>query len=211
MCKAVRSNLYYFKSNCRGSKLREAHEEIALPLPPHPAIHILTTLPAHISPYKLLVTPVVAYISDPVAVLPTLKASPNEVDEIFDWKLEAFLDPTLAAQGSKYEVKDIPWVGDQIWREHIFHAPAQTLSDGNARPDPPSAIKGITADILVGCHCISLHRPLDASRLRRFQSRFSLLKSHMLGPLLMSVTHLDSRAKPSFSHPPRTRKPNGWA
>ncbi|KAG9013882.1 hypothetical protein FRB94_004262 [Tulasnella sp. JGI-2019a] len=122
--------------------LREAHEEIGLPTP-HPSIHILTTLPAQISLYKIIVTPVVAYLSDPTTVLPQLKANPDEVDEIFDWRLDAFLDPSLVPR-CRHETKDIPWVSDTQWREHIFQRP--TTKSSSKLPAP---IKGLTADILI--------------------------------------------------------------
>lgn len=114
---------------------------------PHPSIHILTTLPAQISLYKIIVTPVVAYLSDPASVLPLLKANPDEVDEIFDWRLDAFLDPGLV-EGCIHETRDIPWVSDTQWREHTFQRPPEVhASRRSARV--PAPIKGLTADILV--------------------------------------------------------------
>ncbi|KAG8859347.1 hypothetical protein FRB96_004562 [Tulasnella sp. 330] len=110
--------------------LREANEEIGLPMP-HQSIHILTTLPAQISLYKIIVTPVVAYLSDPETVLPLLKANPEEVDEIFDWRLDAFLHPGLV-EGCRHEIKDIPW----ILAAQIAYAPSTTAYERWAPRQP---------------------------------------------------------------------------
>ncbi|KAG8885683.1 hypothetical protein FRB97_000126 [Tulasnella sp. 331] len=126
--------------------LREANEEIGLPMP-HQSIHILTTLPAQISLYKIIVTPVVAYLSDPETVLPLLKANPEEVDEIFDWRLDAFLHPGLV-EGCRHEIKDIPWVSNTQWREHIFQRPPHMTASSES-PKVLAPIKGLTADILI--------------------------------------------------------------
>jgi len=129
---------------------REAYEEVALPLDcPH--IHTICTLEPFISKYKLLVTPVIALLTD-LSVLDNLQASEAEVDRIFDHPLEAFLDPTLAnkkplvAIGSEdwpYEAgyhnssdTPLPWFGDAVYRMHRFRSTA-------------SPVKGLTADILI--------------------------------------------------------------
>jgi peroxisomal coenzyme A diphosphatase NUDT7 len=57
-------------------------------------IHTLCYLPPFVSLWKLIVTPVVAYLSD-LTVLDGLRACETEVDHIFDHPLEMFLDPTL--------------------------------------------------------------------------------------------------------------------
>lgn len=105
--------------------LREANEEVGLPLPPTSSnIHFVTTLPPFLSASQLLVTPVVVLVSSqlpPVAsspssltldsspnaslntppntfshpILTSLTPSPTEVDRIFDHPLEAMLDPRL--------------------------------------------------------------------------------------------------------------------
>lgn len=105
--------------------LREANEEVGLPLPPTSSnIHFITTLPPFLSASQLLVTPVVVLFSSPLPLVPssppssTLDSSSNasantppntsshpiltsltpsltEVDRIFDHPLEAILDPRL--------------------------------------------------------------------------------------------------------------------
>jgi len=129
---------------------REAYEEVALPLDcPH--IHTICILEPFLSKYKLLVTPVIALLTD-LSVLDNLKASDAEVDHIFDHPLEALLDPTLASKeplvaiGSEdwpYEVEyhnssdtPLPWLGDVVYRMHRFRSMA-------------SPVKGLTADILI--------------------------------------------------------------
>jgi peroxisomal coenzyme A diphosphatase NUDT7 len=74
-------------------QFREANEEVAFPLcSPH--VHTLCTLEPFVSPNRLLVTPVVAFLDD-VSVLEELRAAPGEVARIFDHPLEALLDPEL--------------------------------------------------------------------------------------------------------------------
>ncbi|KAG1887187.1 NUDIX hydrolase domain-like protein, partial [Suillus subluteus] len=105
--------------------LREANEEVGLPLPPTSSnIHFITTLPPFLSASQLLVTPVVVLLSSPPPLVPfslssstldsSSNASPNtppntsshpiltsltpsltEVDRIFDHPLEAMLDPRV--------------------------------------------------------------------------------------------------------------------
>ena len=48
-----------------------------------------------LSKYRLIVTPVVAFLSD-LSVLESLTPCEGEVDKIFDHPLEAVLDPSLA-------------------------------------------------------------------------------------------------------------------
>lgn len=87
-------------------KYREANEEVSLPrISPH--IHTLGTLDLH--PFhNLVVTPVVALLTD-ISVLDQLVPHKGEVDHIFSHPVEAFLNPSLAADleplvphGSKY-------------------------------------------------------------------------------------------------------------
>jgi hypothetical protein len=74
-------------------QFREANEEVAFPLcSPH--VHTLCTLEPFVSPNRVLVTPVIAFLDD-VSVLEELCAAPGEVARIFDHPLEALLDPEL--------------------------------------------------------------------------------------------------------------------
>ncbi|KAH9958579.1 NUDIX hydrolase domain-like protein [Russula dissimulans] len=127
--------------------LREANEEVALPLR-SPHVHVLCTLERFVSQYGVLVTPVVALLDD-VSVLEELRAAPGEVARIFDHPLEALLDPELArgeplvSLGSEdwpygmelHNYSDVPWLGG-MYRMHRFRSTA-------------SPVKGLTADILL--------------------------------------------------------------
>ena len=74
-------------------QFREANEEVAFPLcSPH--VHTLCTLEPFVSPNRVLVTPVIAFLDD-ISVLEELRAAPGEVARIFDHPLEALLDPEL--------------------------------------------------------------------------------------------------------------------
>ncbi|KAF8656854.1 hypothetical protein AX16_002401 [Volvariella volvacea WC 439] len=133
-----------------GTALREAHEEVGLPLD-LPSLHVLTLLEPFLSLHKLLVTPVVVFLVDP-SVLGELKASESEVSRIFTHPLEALLDPSLSAkeslapQGSEdwpyeadyYHTTDstIPFLSNTTYRMHRFRSCA-------------SPIKGLTSDILI--------------------------------------------------------------
>jgi coenzyme A diphosphatase NUDT7 len=77
-----------------GRQFREANEEVGLPLR-SPHVHTLCTLEPFVSQYRVLVTPVIAFLDD-VGVLDGLCAAPGEVARIFDHPLEALLDPELA-------------------------------------------------------------------------------------------------------------------
>ncbi|KAI1797449.1 NUDIX hydrolase domain-like protein [Ganoderma leucocontextum] len=139
---------------------REAHEEVGLP-PHYPHVYTICTLRPYIASSKLLVTPVVALLTD-LSVLEKLVPSPGEVDRIFDHPLEAILDPTLATKedlapkGSKdwiYEEEfhctsdiDLPWLANSTYRMHRFRSGA-------------FAIKGLTSDILIAVAEIVYEKP----------------------------------------------------
>ncbi|THH16665.1 hypothetical protein EW146_g4007 [Bondarzewia mesenterica] len=133
-----------------GTAYREANEEVRLPLA-SPHIHTICTLRPFMSPYRLLVTPVVAILDD-LAVLEGLQASAGEVEHIFDHPLEALLNPTIARKEPLVSIGSEHWpyetelhnttdsriatLGNTTYRMHRFRSAA-------------SAIKGLTADILI--------------------------------------------------------------
>ncbi|TEB34719.1 hypothetical protein FA13DRAFT_1625727, partial [Coprinellus micaceus] len=138
-------------TNFADTALREAHEEVGLPLT-SPDIHVLGRLNSSISLHRLIVVPVVGVLTRPY-VLNDLKASEDEVDNIFSHPLEAILDPSisskepLSAVGSEdwpyedseyYNTSDsvVEILGNTTYRMHRFR------SSG-------SPIKGLTSDILV--------------------------------------------------------------
>ncbi|KAG1750236.1 hypothetical protein EDB19DRAFT_1679191 [Suillus lakei] len=167
--------------------LREANEEVGLPLPPTSSnIYFITTLPPFLSASQLLVTPVVVLLSSLSPPLPLVPSSPSssisdsssnanpntppntschpilksltpsltEVDRIFDYPLEAMLDPRLMlnkgeslvdvgedwpySTGEVYNPSDVRLdaFDGLIYRMHRFRTCA-------------SPIKGLTADILI--------------------------------------------------------------
>ena len=77
-------------------QFREANEEVGLPLR-SPHVHTLCTLEPFVSQYRVMVTPVIAFLDD-VGVLDGLRAAPGEVARIFDHPLEALLDPELVRE-----------------------------------------------------------------------------------------------------------------
>lgn len=86
---------------------REANEEVALPLNSD-EIHTLCTLEPFLSAHKLIVTPVVALLTNP-AILERLKASEPEVSFIFSHPLEALLDPELAKSDPLVPIGSEDW------------------------------------------------------------------------------------------------------
>ncbi|KAN0120941.1 NUDIX hydrolase domain-like protein [Russula decolorans] len=137
---------------------REANEEVAFPLcSPH--VHTLCTLEPFVSPNRVLVTPVIAFLDD-ISVLEELRAAPREVARIFDHPLEALLDPELlhdseeklvplGSEDWRYETElhnfsDVSWLGT-MYRMHRFRSTA-------------SPVKGLTADILLATAGIAYGR-----------------------------------------------------
>lgn len=129
--------------------LREANEEVALPLK-SPHLHILCHLRPFISLSKLLVTPVVAFLTD-LTVLDTLYPSPMEVDAIFDHPLEAFLEPELAVSEPLVEVGSENWP----YSSEFYHPTdnPSPITGGDYRMhrfrSSYTPIKGLTADIMI--------------------------------------------------------------
>lgn len=81
----------------------------------HPNIHTLCVLRPFVAYTKLLVSPVVALLTN-LSVLDNLVASKGEVDVIFDHPLEALLEPTLSAQENLVEINSELWPsGEQFY------------------------------------------------------------------------------------------------
>ena len=72
---------------------REAFEEIGLDTT-SPHLRTVVTLPPFLSSKKLIVTPIVGLLTDPL-VISTLVPFQDEVDLIFDHPVKAFLDPSV--------------------------------------------------------------------------------------------------------------------
>lgn len=159
--------------------LREAHEEIGLPLSSR-NIHILGLLPPFLSLYRLAVTPVVAFLSD-LSLISHLKPNPDEVDEIFDHPLEAILSPELAAsiaaspskplseygsarwpyKSEYHEIIDSPWLRDSLYRMHKFRSTT-------------TPITGLTSDMLILAAQIAYSRGPDYERHSKTQIPFDV-------------------------------------
>lgn len=90
------------------AQFREAHEEVGLPRE-FPPVYTICTLRQYIASSKLLVTPVVALLTD-LYILERLVPSPGEVDRIFDHPLEAILDPSLARRENLAPIGSEDWI-----------------------------------------------------------------------------------------------------
>ncbi|GBE88498.1 hypothetical protein SCP_1303140 [Sparassis crispa] len=171
---------------------REAYEEVALPLK-CPDMHTVTVMRPYLSSSKLLVTPVVALLTD-ISVLDDLKASESEVSRIFEHPLEAILEPgltndePLVEKGSEdwpYEqdfhcTSDIflGWLGNSTYRMHRFRSSA-------------SPVKGLTSDILIAAAEIAYDRQPSYERYAPGQLR-------SFAPILR-ILELDETAQPATS------------
>jgi hypothetical protein len=74
-------------------------------------IHTLATLQPFISLHKLIVTPVIALLTNP-SIISTLHGSPDEVAHIFSHPLEAILDPALAGKETLVSPDSEDWIYD---------------------------------------------------------------------------------------------------
>lgn len=160
-------------------QLREANEEILLPLPPATNLLHLATLPGFTSRTLLHVVPVVYLLLEQAEpTLTGLVASPAEVAAIFHLPLRAFLGhpadatdpapppphrstrssplPPLPQPGTEpltYSYEDYEWLDERQYRLHIFeHADERVV---------PSRVSGLTADVLIAAALIGYHG-LDA-------------------------------------------------
>lgn len=106
-----------------GAALREAEEEIALP---RERVEVLGTLPPHETVTGFAVTPVLALVRGPLALVPEA----GEVEEAFTVPLSHVLDVT------RYHIERRRWRGE--WRRYY------------AVPYGPYYIWGATARILRG-------------------------------------------------------------
>ncbi|EJD49664.1 hypothetical protein AURDEDRAFT_100608 [Auricularia subglabra TFB-10046 SS5] len=154
---------------------REAHEEVGLPPSTlGSTVHILCSFPPFPSLHKLLVVPVVAFLTDN-NLLAGLERSVSEVDALFYHQLEAVLDPGLANQpgielakkGSHnwpydddlYNTSDSDWLYGWQYRMHRFRT-------------THSPVKGLTADILLLTAQIAYDRPPTFERYAPRQKPF---------------------------------------
>ncbi|CAE6343277.1 Nudix hydrolase 11 Short=AtNUDT11 [Rhizoctonia solani AG-1 IB] len=149
--------------------LREANEEIGLPVP-NQAIHILGLLSPFVSYYKLAVTPVIAFLSD-LALLDHLKPNPEEVEEIFDHPLEAILSPELAATLAPRPGRPLSECGSEKWRyePEYHHMKDSTWLHGSSYRmhkfrTVTTPISGLTSDILILAAKIAYVRNTDYER-----------------------------------------------
>ncbi|KAF7424314.1 hypothetical protein PC9H_009621 [Pleurotus ostreatus] len=130
--------------------LREAHEEVGLPLD-CPDLHLLCYLEPFVSLHKILVTPVVAVLLD-LTVLDKLKASEHEVSRIFSHPLQAFLEPTLAASEKLVEKGTEDWIYETELHD-TSDVKVQMLNGAMYRMhrfrSTGSPIKGLTSDIMI--------------------------------------------------------------
>ncbi|GAA5988991.1 hypothetical protein JCM10908_006260 [Rhodotorula pacifica] len=156
--------------------LREANEEIGLPLPPRPGhpqptasdqigtaapLLYLTSLPAYSSRTLLVVLPVVYLLLAPAetasfSCLPSfLNPNPGEVDAIFHLPLRSFLllppsssgEECSAEGGLSYTYTDYTWLLSRPYRLHAFSTPPSANTDSDSAPH--SAVTGLTADIVL--------------------------------------------------------------
>ncbi|KAK0193620.1 NUDIX hydrolase domain-like protein [Armillaria mellea] len=143
---------------------REAHEEVGLPLD-CPYIETLCTFEPFLSLHRLLVTPVVALLTDN-SILDGLTASEGEVSRIFSHPLEALLDPIINTTDSL-----VPLLGNSPYRMHRFRSTA-------------SPVKGLTSDILISIAQFAFNKPPTYERYapgqpHGFREILAIVQEHM--------------------------------
>lgn len=80
-----------------------------------------------ISLHRILVTPVVAFLSKP-ELLKSLKASPSEVSHIFSHPLEAIIDPTLSKHENLVPIGSEDWPYEsEVYVRSVNHIIGQNL------------------------------------------------------------------------------------
>jgi coenzyme A diphosphatase NUDT7 len=131
--------LCFIRAYIRVIQLREAFEEVSLPIEEDNLFH-LATLNPYVSGNYLLVFPCIYLWTRSTA--PTLTPNPSEVEAIFSVRLRSLLmrpqptPPTQAQIAHSYE--DISWILGTPYRLHMFESIGF-----------PSLLSGLTAEILV--------------------------------------------------------------
>ncbi|KAH8831406.1 NUDIX hydrolase domain-like protein [Flagelloscypha sp. PMI_526] len=145
--------------------LREAHEEVSLPLA-HSAIHPIGLMQPFISAFGLIVAPVVAFLSDP-SVLDLLQAYTAEVSDIFTHPLEAVLDPSLMTS------QELVAKGSEHWHypeelhnttDHVIESLAGLHYRMHRFRSSLSPVKGLTADIMIKVAELAYQKPPQYDR-----------------------------------------------
>ncbi|KIJ66811.1 hypothetical protein HYDPIDRAFT_108724 [Hydnomerulius pinastri MD-312] len=146
---------------------REAHEEVGLPLNSS-HIHTICILPPFLSQSQLLVTPVVAFLTDNT-LLDTLKPCVGEVDHIFNHPLQAILDPSLSEKDTLVERGSENWP----YEEEYHNVTDQTVKVDETETvlyrhhrlrSCASPVKGLTADILIHVAEVAYNKSTDYER-----------------------------------------------
>ncbi|KAF4623694.1 hypothetical protein D9613_001434 [Agrocybe pediades] len=172
------------KGDIIATAYREAHEEVNLPRQSS-QIHTLGIL--DLQPFhKLVVTPVVAILTDN-AILDHLKHNEGEVDKIFSYPLEGFLDPALSAQTDELVEKgskDWPYPEDyhHFW-DPVIDALGGTSYRYHHFRSSASPITGFTADALIRAAEITFNRSPTYERfahdqVRNFDEIFTAFEEH---------------------------------
>jgi len=127
-------------------QLREANEEIGLPIEDITQYGYLGTLDPFLSRTLLIVYPVVyIYLHSPKKLLDSLKANEDEVSAIFHLPLQNILQAHSIESSSGmlddrlvHSKRDLKWIHGAPYRWHSFTSPSL-----------PSPLTGLTADILI--------------------------------------------------------------
>ncbi|KAK4046596.1 hypothetical protein OIV83_005966 [Microbotryomycetes sp. JL201] len=173
--------------------LREANEEVGLPLEPSTNLVHVTTLPAFVSRNFLIVIPVVYFLNvfdAPSYLDSTLKANPSEVSSIFHAPIDMFLR-TAPEPPVVYGFADYEWpTPTSVYRLHWFEHPSFS-----------SIVSGLTADVTVCVAMIAAYGPdamLDTASSRIGYERFArgqLTAKECLQLALEVSSHEDGQVK----------------
>lgn len=166
-------------------QLREAHEEVGLPLD-SPHVHQLCVLRPFLSVSQLLVVPVVALLTN-LDVLADLVPCVEEVDHIFDHPLEAILDPSLMAAAVATDEEPLVVKGTKHWPypQDFYVSPVLVLDRSAPREKcyrlSFSPVKQNTSDVVAVAYDDILYR------MHRFRTCASPIKG-LTADILVSTS-----------------------
>ncbi|OAV98418.1 hypothetical protein PTTG_25656 [Puccinia triticina 1-1 BBBD Race 1] len=144
--------------NVISAALREANEEIGLPIKDLSDYGYLGTMDPFLSRNLLVVYPVLyIYLQSPESLLRNLKANEDEVSEIFHLPLQSIVQASSQQDSISttpdnlnllYSSRDLKWIHGTPYRWHSFSSPRL-----------PSPLTGMTADILLSVVTLAYRIP----------------------------------------------------
>lgn len=182
--------------------LREANEEVGLPLPPTSSnIHFITTLPPFLSASQLLVTPVVVLLSSPPPLVPLSSSSTTT------WDSSSNANPNTPPNSSSHPILTslTPSLTEV---DRIFDHPLEAILDPRLLLNKGESLVDVGEDWPYGAG--DVYNPSDVRldafdgliyRMHRFRTCASPIKG-LTADILISVAELAYGRKPVYGRYP---------